>query len=215
MWASVETDKFMTLSAQRARRIVRLFVISKGSVGFAQLSGDFQIILAKDGGNEPSSLSNHFERPSEMLRLQYRVQVMLTHYMFGLLSLLKCSRGRKGKVHWKTWGRAQKQRGDEEKSRREKEYDNTIRQISVICCKEFGETFLWDWQFGVAAALGASHGKTLPASTHTLRTQQDLRNAIWPWSCALSIGLPWAFLPRVTLLCLCSTAVWLFPRQEM
>lgn len=31
-----------------------------------------------------------------MLRLQYRVQVMLTHYMLGLLSLLKCSKGKRG-----------------------------------------------------------------------------------------------------------------------
>lgn len=99
MRASDETDEFMTLSVQIVHRIVRLFVILKGLVSFAQLSDDFQSVLAKDGGNEPSSLSNHFERPSEMLRLQYRVQVMLTHYMFGLLSLLKCSRGRKGKVH--------------------------------------------------------------------------------------------------------------------
>lgn len=105
----------MTPSAQKARRIVRLFVILKGLVGFAQLSGDFQSVLAKDGGNEPLSLSNRFQRPSEMLRLQYRVQVMLTHYMFGLLSLLKCSEGKKGRAHWKTWGRAQKQRRDEGK----------------------------------------------------------------------------------------------------
>jgi len=31
-----------------------------------------------------------------MLRLQHRVQVMLTHYMLGLLSLLKCSKGKMG-----------------------------------------------------------------------------------------------------------------------
>ncbi len=71
MQASDETDEFMTLSAQRARRIVCLFVILKGLVGFAQLYGDFQSVLAKDGGNEPSSLSNRFERPSQTLRLQY------------------------------------------------------------------------------------------------------------------------------------------------
>ncbi len=160
------------LSAQRARRIVRLFVILKGLVGFAQLSGDFQSVLAKDGGNEPSSLSNRFERPSQTLRLQYWVQVMLTHYMFGLLSLLKCSK-RKSRECTEKLEAEHKSRGGMEKKKlrlREKEYDNTIRQISVICCREFGETFLWDWQFGVALAPGASYGKTLPACTHTLRT---------------------------------------------
>jgi len=196
----------MTWPAQRARRTVLLFVISKGSVGFAQLSGDFQSVSAKDAGNEPSAwLSNHFERPSVMLRLQHRVQVMLTHYMLGLLSLLKCSKGKMGERTEKTWSRAQKQRRDEEK-----EYDNNICQISVICCWEFGETFLWDWQFGVAVASGASHGKTLTVCTHTLRSQPDQLNAI-----VCSQRRPGPILPASGYGALCSTEVWLFHRQEM
>ncbi len=85
-------------------------------------------------GNEPSSLSNRFERPSETLRLQYWVQVMLTHYMFGLLSLLKCSKRKRGECTDKLEAEHKSRGGMEKKKRlREKEYDNTIRQISVIC----------------------------------------------------------------------------------
>lgn len=121
MQASYETDEFMTSPAQRARRTVLLFVISIGSVGFPQLSGDFQSVLAKDAGNEPSaSLSNHFERPSVMLRLQYRVQVMLTHYMLGLLSLLKCSKGKRAERTEKPEAEHKSRGGMKKKSERKR-----------------------------------------------------------------------------------------------
>lgn len=136
-----------------------------------------------------------------MLRLQYRVQVMLTHYMLGLLSLLKYSEGKRGESTEKLEAEHKSRGGMKKKSLREKEYDNNICQISVICCREFRETFLWDWQFGVAVAPGASHGKTLTACTHTLPSRPDLLNAIWPRSCALSVSLARSFPPRVTKLC--------------
>lgn len=36
--------------------------------------------------------------------------------------------------------------------------------LSSVTAVEFGETFLWDWQFGMVRA-PASHGKTLPVLT--------------------------------------------------
>lgn len=62
----------------------------------------------------------------------------------------------------------QKQGSNREKVREKRRKSTaTARQFSVIRCYsgEFGETFLWDWQFGMARAPAASRGKTLPVHT--------------------------------------------------
>lgn len=106
--------------------------------------------------------------------------------------------------------------GWRKKKLREKEYDNTIRQISVICCREFGETLLWDWQFGVAVA----PGKPCMSWKDTSSVRTHFTNSARPTECDLASVVrsqhrPGLSLPALGYVALCSTAVWLFPRQEI